>query len=215
MARGALITIEGVDGAGKSTLADALAMNIRAAGLAVEVLREPGGVELAERIRALLRDPGSAPSARTEALLYAAARAQLTSAKLEPLLAAGTNVLLDRFIDSSLAYQGVGRGLGVEQVRRLNEFATAGLRPDRTLYLRVSSATGRERQSARAEDPDRMEREDGEFFARVAEAYEQLAREDPERIRTIDADKEPAQVLEDSSHAIADLLESAGGSRAR
>ena len=215
MARGVLITIEGVDGAGKSTLADAIAVNLRRVGLAVEVLREPGGVELAERIRELLREPASSPSARAEALLYAAARAQLTSAKLEPLLAAGTHVLLDRFVDSSLAYQGVGRGLGVEEVRGLNEFATAGLQPDRTLYLRVSPATGRERQSARAEDPDRMEREDGEFFARVAEAYEQLAREDPERIRTIDADNEPAQVLEDSSHAIADLFDRAGGFRER
>ena len=215
MARGVLITIEGVDGAGKSTLVDAIAINLRRVGLAVEVLREPGGVELAERIRELLRDPASSPSARAEALLYAAARAQLTSAKLEPLLAAGTHVLLDRFVDSSLAYQGVGRGLGVEEVRGLNEFATAGLQPDRTLYLRVSPATGRARQGARAEDPDRMEREDGEFFARVAAAYEQLAREDPQRIRTIDADNEPAQVLEDSSRAIADLFDRTGAFRAR
>jgi dTMP kinase len=214
VARGALITIEGVDGAGKSTLADALAVNLRRTGLAVEVLREPGGVELAERIRELLRDPASAPSARAEALLYAAARAQLTSAKLEPLLAAGTHVLLDRFVDSSLAYQGVARGLGVQEVRRLNEFATAGLQPDRTLYLRVSPATGRARQGARAADPDRMEREDREFFARVTQGYEQLAREDPERIRTIDADKEGAQVLEDSFHQIADLFERACGSGA-
>jgi dTMP kinase len=212
VARGRLISIEGVDGAGKSTLAYGLARNIRAAGLAVEVLREPGGVPLAERIRELLRDPAGAPSVRAEALLYAAARAQLTSARLEPLLAAGTCVLLDRFTDSSLAYQGVGRGLGVEEVRRLNEFATAGLQADRTLYLRLSAAAARGRRGARAEDPDRMEREDGDFFARVAAAYEELAREDPERIRTIDADREPARVLEDSCHAIADLFDRPGGS---
>ena len=212
MARGALITIEGVDGAGKSTLADALASDIRAAGFAVEVLREPGGVALAERIRELLRDPAFAPSARAEALLYAAARAQLTGLKLEPLLTAGTHVLLDRFTDSTLAYQGAGRELGVEEVRRLNEFATAGLRADRTLYLRVSAASARQRQSTRAEDPDRMEREDQEFFARVAGAYEQLAREEPQRVRTIDADNAFPQVLEDSLHAIADLLDRARAS---
>jgi dTMP kinase len=212
VARGTLITIEGVDGAGKSTLAEAIAMNLRRAGIPVEVLREPGGVELAERIRELLRDPTSSPSARAEALLYAAARAQLTSAKLEPLLAAGTHVLLDRFTDSSLAYQGLGRELGVEEVRRLNEFATAGLEPDRTLYLSVSAASARQRQGARAEDPDRMEREDGDFFARVAAAYEQLARENPERIRTINADNAPERVLEDSFREIADLFDGAGGS---
>ena len=207
MRTGTLITIEGVDGAGKSTLADRLRAALAERQIEAVLLREPGGVELAERIRALLRDPDAKPAARTEALLYAAARAQLTSDQLEPLLAAGTWVLLDRFVDSSLAYQGAARGLGIEAVRGLNAFATGGLVPDRTLYLRVSPGTSRARQDARARVRDRMEREDGDFFARVANAYEQLAREDPERIRTIDAERDSRDVLDQALGAIADLLE--------
>ena len=106
------------------------------------VLREPGGVEVSERIRALLADPALTIDPRAEALLYAAARAQLVAEELRPLLEAGETVLLDRFVDSSLAYQGAGRGLGVEEVRALNEFGTGGLRPDRTLLLRIDPAVG-------------------------------------------------------------------------
>ena len=105
------------------------------------LLREPGGVELSERIRALVKDPGLSVDPRAEALLYAAARAQLVAERVEPALAAGTWVLLDRFVDSSLAYQGVGRGLGVEAVHEINHFGTGGLRPDRTLLLRADAAT--------------------------------------------------------------------------
>ncbi len=135
VARGTLITIEGLDGAGKSTLAAALHGELAARGAPVELLREPGGVEVSERIRALVQDPALDVLPRTEALLYAAARAQLVDERLEPLLRDGAIVLLDRFVDSSLAYQGAGRGLGVEEVRAVNLFATAGLRPDRTLLL--------------------------------------------------------------------------------
>jgi len=113
MARGRLITIEGLDGAGKSTLAQALARELVARGHAVELLREPGGVEVSERIRELVKDPALTIAPRTEALLYAAARAQLVHERVRPLLAEGTIVLLDRFVDSSLAYQGAARGLGV------------------------------------------------------------------------------------------------------
>jgi dTMP kinase len=207
---GRLITIEGVDGAGKSTLAEALAASLRERGVVVAVLREPGGAPLAERIRELLQDTEGTPSARAEALLYAAARAQLVQAKLEPLLAQGTWVVLDRFTDSSLAYQGAGRGLGVDRVRDLNDFATGGLAPDRTLYLRVPAATGRARQGARAQSPDRMELEDASFFARVAAAYDELAREEPERICAIDAERDAERVLEDALAAIDDLLAPAG-----
>jgi dTMP kinase len=111
--RGRLITVEGLDGAGKTTLVGALAGALEERGRQVLVLREPGGVELSERIRELVKDPGLEIDARAEALLYAAARAQLVAEQLEPLLAAGQWVLLDRFVDSSLAYQGAGRGLGV------------------------------------------------------------------------------------------------------
>src|SRR5271168_4479053 len=122
VSRGTLITIEGIDGAGKSTLADALAAELRGRGERVELLREPGGVEVSERIRALVKDPTLAVAPRAEALLYAAARAQLVQELLAPLLERGTLVLLDRFVDSSLAYQGVGRALGVEEVRAINKF---------------------------------------------------------------------------------------------
>jgi dTMP kinase len=206
VARGRLITIEGLDGAGKSTLAEALAREIAARGCAVELLREPGGVPVSERIRELVKDPQLEVSARTEALLYAAARAQLVHERLEPLLEQGAIVLLDRFVDSSLAYQGAGRALGVEQVAAINRFATGPLQPDRTLLLLVSQAAGRERQRERALAPDRLEREGDAFFQRIAAAYEELARAQPERIRTIDAAQPPAQVLEAALAAVADLL---------
>ncbi|HEY5343796.1 MAG TPA: dTMP kinase [Solirubrobacteraceae bacterium] len=206
MARGKLITIEGIDGAGKSTLALALSRELSARGLRVELLREPGGVDVSERIRALVQDPALAVAPRAEALLYAAARAQLVQELLSPLLARGTLVLLDRFVDSSLAYQGAGRALGVEEVRAVNLFATGGLVPDRTLLLRIDPALGRARASERALEPDRLEREGARFFASIAAAYDELAREEPARIRAIDAGQAPADVLGDALAAIADLL---------
>jgi dTMP kinase len=206
VARGSLITIEGLDGAGKSTLAEALVEKIAARGRAVELLREPGGVVVSERIRELVKDPQLSVSARTEALLYAAARAQLVHELIEPLLEQGAIVLLDRFVDSSLAYQGAGRALGVAQVAAVNRFATGPLQPDRTLLLRITPAAGRARQRERALAPDRLEREGDAFFERIAAAYDELARAEPERIRTIDAARPPAQVLDAALAAVGDLL---------
>lgn len=206
MARGKLITIEGIDGAGKSTLARALHESIAAHGHRVELLREPGGVELSERIRALVKDPALDVSARAEALLYAAARAQLVQQRVQPLLDEGALVLLDRYVDSSLAYQGAARGLGVEHVRLVNDFATGGLQPDRTLLLRLSPAAGRARQAGRDELPDRLEREDEAFFACIAAAYDELAAAEPQRIRVLDASFTPATVLADALSALGDLL---------
>jgi dTMP kinase len=204
--RGRLITIEGIDGAGKSTLAHALTREITDRGQRVELLREPGGVEVSERIRALVKDPALAVAPRAEALLYAAARAQLVQELLGPLLEQGVLVLLDRFVDSSLSYQGAGRGLGVAQIAAINKFATGGLAPDRTLLLRIDPAAGRARQQTRALTPDRLERENDDFFATIATAYDQLAREEPGRIRPIDADQRPEDVLRDALAAIEDLL---------
>ena len=203
--RGRLITIEGLDGTGKTTLADALVDELRAVGRDVLLLCEPGGVELSERIRALVKDPGLAVDPRAEALLYAAARAQLVAERVEPALAAGTWVLLDRFVDSSLAYQGVGRALGVEAVRDVNHFATGGLRPDRTLLLRADPATRAARQTVRGEEPDRLEREDGAFFEAIAGAYDALAQAEPQRFRVLDAGGDPAAVLAAARAALADL----------
>ena len=175
MAGGLLITIEGIDGAGKSTLAGALLEALRSRGIAAQLVREPGGVALSERLRAMLADPGLHLAPQTEALLYAAARAQLVQELLAPALAEDTVLVLDRFADSSLAYQGAGRGLGIEQVRALNEFATAGLVPDRTLLLALPPGSRASAWQPSGGRPDRLEREPYEFFEEVAAAYEQLA----------------------------------------
>lgn len=196
MARGRLITVEGVDGAGKTTLAAALARVLPA-----ELLREPGGVELSERIRAIVKDATLAIDPRAEALLYAAARAQLVAERLEPLLAAGKDVLLDRFTDSSLAYQGGARGLGFEAIGRLNAFATRGLVPDRTLLLRVPPETALARTAGRG-SADRLEREGPQFSAAIAAAYEQLAAAEPERFVVLDAAQPPDALLRDALQAL-------------
>ena len=206
VARGRLITIEGLDGAGKTTLAIALAEALAARVASVAMLREPGGVEASERIRELVKNPELAISDRAEALLYAAARAQLVQEKLLPLLEEGTWVVLDRFVDSSLAYQGGGRELGVEPVRDINRFATDGIEPDRTLLLRLDLESLRERQHARAEAPDRLEREDEAFFERIAAAYDALAAAEPQRIRVIDAALAPGELVQRALEALRDLL---------
>lgn len=195
-----LVTIEGIDGAGKSTLAAALA-----ARLGATLLREPGGVGLAERLRTVVKDPALAVSPRAEALVYAAARAQLVEERLGPLLAAGELVLLDRFVDSSLAYQGAGRGLGVEAVRAVNAFATGGLAPDRTLLLRIDPAAARARAGARGEAADRLESEGEDFFAAIARAYDELAAAEPARWRVLDASRSPGALLEEAVAALEDL----------
>lgn len=204
--RGRLITIEGLDGAGKTTLARGLLEALRTRGVDAELLREPGGVAAAERIRTLVKDPTLHVAPRAEALLYAAARAQLVEEALLPTLVRGTWVLLDRFVDSSLAYQGAGRALGIEQVRTINAFATGGLTPDRTLLLRIDPALGRARQDGRGEEPDRLEREHDGFFATIAEAYDALAAAEPRRIRALDASADAPAVLAQALAALEDLL---------
>ena len=202
-----LITIEGIDGAGKTTLAAALLEALQVRGIDAVALREPGGVALAERIRALVKDPELEIGDRAEALLYAASRAQLVLERVRPELEAGRWVLLDRYVDSSLAYQGAGRGLDVEAVRTINDFATAGLIADRTLLLAIDPSAGRSRRGARDEHPDRLEREADEFFTRVAAAYALLAAENPARIRTLDATRSPDELLDAALAELSDLFE--------
>jgi dTMP kinase len=206
--RGRLITIEGVDGAGKSTLATGLEAELRSHGVDVVAVRDPGGVQAAERIRELVKDPSLRIGGRAEALLYAAARAQLVEEAVLPALEAGRWVIVDRFVDSSLAYQGGGRALDTEDIARVNEFGIAGLEPDRTILLEVDHATGRERQGLRLGGADRLEREDQPFFEEVARAYSELAESDPGRIRTVDAREPPGHVLAAAWAAIVDLLPS-------
>ncbi len=204
--RGRLITIEGLDGAGKTTLAAGLERELAARGVAVVLLREPGGVPAAERVRDLVKDPGLHIGARAEALLYAAARAQLIEEAIAPLLAAGRWALLDRFVDSSLAYQGGGRGLGVDEVRAINEFATGGLRPDRTLLLDLDPQLGRSRSRAREEPIDRLEAERDAFFEAIRATYLELAHQDPGRIRKLDAHGSADEVLRAALAELSDLL---------
>ena len=175
------VTFEGGDGSGKSTQAALLAEHLAAAGREVVATREPGGTPLGEKIRGLLLD-GDDPAPWAEAALFAAARAELAERVIRPALTAGVEVVCDRFLDSSLAYQGVARGLGVDRVLELN-VAVADLTPDRTFVLLLDAEIAAARASS---SPDRMEQEDGAFHAAVADGYRQLAERFPERIVVLD-----------------------------
>src|SRR5579875_2456706 len=171
--RGRLISVEGIDGAGKTTLLEGVARALEERGLAVERLREPGSDPLSEQLRTAVQKLDIAVDPRAEALVYAAARAQLTASRLRPLLEGGALVLLDRFVDSSLAYQGGGRELGIEAIRSINRFATGGLLPDRTLLIDLPPAAALSRLPK--EGRDRVERSGLQFFERVASAYRTVA----------------------------------------
>ena len=190
--RGTFIVFEGGDGSGKTTQMEALTRWMEARGEQVVVTREPGGTAIGARIRDVLLDPGSGEmDDRTEALLYAADRAQHVKEVIEPALRAGKIVLSDRFIDSSLAYQGVGRGLGVDQILQISEWATGGLVPDLVFYLSVDAEQALARSKG---EPDRIESETGSFHDRVTQAYLQLAQRFPSRFVVIDASEPVSQV---------------------
>ena len=177
---GFFLVLEGVEGAGKTTQARLLGERLAAAGVRHRVVREPGGTVAGERAREIVLDPELELSAEMELLLVLAARAEFVRKIVRPALAAGEVVVADRYDLSTLAYQGVGRGLGVNAVARLNEFATGGLAPDAVLLLELPVAEGLSRKGGAA---DRLEREGVAFLQRVAAGYEQLARERPEIIR--------------------------------
>lgn len=194
MAKGLFITLEGAEGAGKTTQAGLLADWLSGLELDVLLTREPGAGSIGGQIRAVLLAPENAALApMTEALLLAADRAQHVAETLAPALAAGKIVLCDRFADSFFAYQGYGRGLPLESLRALNEAATGGLWPDITLLLELPPAEGLQRAAARGA-ADRMERERLEFHQRLAAGYAALAQAEPQRIRRIDAGPDAAAV---------------------
>jgi dTMP kinase len=192
--KGVFITFEGLDGCGKSTQMDLLASALRERGYVVLVTREPGGTELGEAIRDMLLDPrNQGMSARAEALLYAAARAHLVHQVIRPALEDGQVVLCDRYFDSSLAYQGHGRGLGTADILGLNVWATECLFPDLTLFLDLDDSI---RSTRLAAIPDRLEAENEDFHQRVAEGFRALLVEHPHRIRRVDAQGSEAVVQE-------------------
>ena len=189
--RGKFITLEGPEGCGKSTQAKMLADALRAAGKTVLLTREPGGTRLAELIRSLVRDElDDPPVARSETLLFLAARAQVVAESIRPALARGEWVVCDRFSDSTFAYQGYGRGLDVQLLKQLNDFATEGLVPDLTILLDVPPDVSRARLSARqattSTGEDRIESAGELFHRRLREGFLELARADPGRFVSMD-----------------------------
>ena len=189
------VSFEGLDGSGKTTQVQLLRARLEADGREVVTAREPGGTELGEHIRALLLHGGEM-TPWAEALLYAAARAELVSEVVAPALDRGADVLLDRYLDSSVVYQGVARGLGLEEVWELNLTAVGGLLPDRTFVLAIDPASAGRRVGAA---PDRIERAGVEFHTRVAAAYARLAALHPERIVVLDGGL-PAETIAEQVH---------------
>lgn len=205
--RGIFITIEGPDGAGKTSVLSELYPKLDlVAERSIVKTREPGGIPISEKIRQIILDPKNQEmDERTEALLYAAARRQHLIQKVLPALEAGNIVLCDRFVDSSLAYQGAGRRIGIEAIASINEFAIEGTVPDFTVYLDVDSDTGLHRiQNSRKRQMDRLDSEGLEFHQRVRHEYLKLVDENPERITKIDARMSLESVVEATFQAIVD-----------
>lgn len=199
-----LISLEGIDGSGKTTQA---ALLHRKLGDEALLLREPGGTGAGETLRELLKDPAVELDPITELLLFCAARAELMARVVRPALERNRDVVLDRFMDSTVAYQGAGRGLGVELVEGLNAAATGGAEPDVTVLLRIDPELAASRGQLRlagegAEGADRFEGEGIDFQRRVAEAYDELAARHPERIAVIDAEREVEPVHADVVQAV-------------
>ncbi len=199
--RGKFITLEGIDGAGKSTHAAWLAEHLRRQGYSVCATREPGGTDLGERLRQLLLDPRSRMNAETEALLMFAARREHLDRVIEPALLRGAWVVCDRFADASFAYQGGGSGVEWQRLEILEEWVLRGLQPAMTLLFDVEPQLGRARAKG-AREADRFEQERNDFYERVRAAYQRRADEAPARIKVIDAGRDIGAI----QHELADLM---------
>lgn len=185
--RGLFITIEGPDGAGKSTQIELLKKYFKSQDKDIVITREPGGTDISEKIRDIILDNNNTAMAdTTEALLYAASRAQHVHQKIIPALKEGKVVICDRFVHSSLVYQGIGRGLGIEEVKVINEFAIEGIKPNVTLFFDISPETALKRKT-KNNAGDRLENEKVDFHNRVYEGYKSLIKKYPEEFTLIDA----------------------------
>lgn len=192
-------SLEGIDGSGKSTQIDMLISALEAEGYSVVKLREPGGAKISERIRELLLDPAfkGVMSDKAELLLYNAARAQVIKEIIQPALDAGKVVIADRFAWSTYAYQGFARGLGAGMVQSLTEITCGGCFPELTVVLDLTVEASRARTAKRGEAPDRLEQEKAEFFERVRQGYLAAARDYPDCVAAIDAERTPEEVFAD------------------
>jgi len=202
------ITLEGGEGSGKTTMLGRLAAYMQGRSIPYLITREPGGIEIAEKIRSIILDPQhTSMDARTEALLYAAARRQHLVEKVEPALREGLTVLCDRFVDSSLVYQGYARGLGMEEVWSINRFAVEGRMPDLTLLFDIEPEIGMSRIEANAErEKNRLDMESMAFHGKVREGYMLVAENNKERIRIVDASKTPDQVEREMIKYVEDAI---------
>lgn len=207
MRKGLFITFEGNDGSGKTTISTRVYEIMKELGYPVIYTREPGGIDIAEQIREVILDPkNTAMDARTEALLYAASRRQHLVEKVLPALEEEKIVLCDRFIDSSLAYQGVGRGIGIEEVYHMNEFAIEGHMPDATIFLSVSLEEGLRRVSTRGKK-DRLDGEELSFHKAVAHGYEEVKKKFAKRMVIIDANADVETVFEHTLDAVKGIVD--------
>jgi len=206
MRKGLLITFEGNDGSGKTTISKKVCEALKQSGYPAIYTREPGGIEIAEQIRKVILDPqNTAMDARTEALLYAASRRQHLMEKVIPALNQGMIVICDRFVDSSLAYQGVGRGIGIDEVLAINEFAIEGHMPDATIFLSISLETGNKRVKSRGH-LDRMDQETAAFHKRVAQGYEMVKKRFADRMEVIDAEAEMEEVFKQALEKTKEII---------
>jgi dTMP kinase len=208
--KGSFITFEGPDGSGKTTVASAVCGRLKELGYDVIHTREPGGIAISEDIRSIILDPkNTMMDAKTEALLYAASRRQHLVEKVFPAVRDGKIVICERFVDSSLAYQGYGRQLGFDEVLSINLFAIDNTYPDMTIYLDVDEEVGLSRLSDRA-FKDRLDQESVDFHHRVSQGYREVLRRFKDRIRIVDASRSLDEVIEASMAQILDLINDKG-----